>query len=85
MIKSQFYTKITALPDGAYDVHYHDKRYALTKSTHLKGKLIKLYAKELGANDFISLNFYPFLENGLKPCEMPEAKVKDFVLNLIKS
>jgi hypothetical protein len=82
MIKSQFHTTISTLPDGAYDVHYHDKRYALTKSTHLKGKLIKLYAKKLGTNDFISLNYYPFLKNGLKPCEMSEKRVKDFILGL---
>lgn len=81
---SPFKTKILSLPDGAYDVFYHDRRYGLTKSTHLKGKLIKLYAKELGGNDFISLNYYLDLKEGLKPCEMPEKKVIDFVLGLIK-
>jgi len=82
MINSQFHTKITSLRDGAYDVIYHDKRYALTKSTHLNGKLIKLYAHELGDTNFISLNYYPNLKDGLKPCEMPQEKVIDFVLNL---
>ena len=80
-----FKTTLLSLPDGAYDVRYHDKRYALRKSTHLKGKLIKLYAYALGDKDFVSLNYYPDLENGLKPCEMPAEKVKDFVLNLIKT
>jgi hypothetical protein len=79
-----FKTKLEMLPDGAYDVFYHTKRYALTKSTHLEGKLIKLYAKELGGNDFISLNYYTKLKEGLKPCEMPKEKVIDFVVRLIK-
>ena len=76
---SPFHHKLLSLPDGAYDVLYHDKRYALTKSTRLKGKLIKLYAQELGDKDFISLNYYPELEDGLKPCEMAKQKVITFV------
>ncbi len=84
MITDCFKTKILSLPDGAYHVFYHDKRYALSKSTHLHAKLIKLYAKRLAENDFVSLNYYPELENGLKPCEMPEEKVINFVLGLIK-
>ncbi|HIP47220.1 MAG TPA: peptide methionine sulfoxide reductase [Campylobacterales bacterium] len=84
MINKSFKKRVLALPDGAYDVFYNDKRYGLTKSTHLGGKLFKLYAKELGGNDFISLNYYPYLRDGLKPCEMPQEKVIDFVLGLIK-
>ena len=78
-----FNTKIHALNDGAYDVKYANKRYLLRKETLLEGKLIKLYAEELGGNDFISLNYYPFIKEGLlKPCEMPSEKVKEFVLKL---
>jgi hypothetical protein len=78
-----FNTKIHALNDGAYDVSYENKRYLLRKETLLEGKLIKLYAEELGGNNFISLNYYPHIKNGLlKPCEMPEEKVKAFVLGL---
>jgi len=84
MITLAFKTKILSPPDGAYDVFYHDRRYGLTKSTHLNGKLIKIYAKELGGKDFISLNYYPNLHDGLKPCEMTQKKVIDFVLGLIK-
>jgi hypothetical protein len=79
-----FKTRLENLPNGVYDVFYNNRRYALTKSTHLKGKLIKLYAKELGGNDFISLNYYPKLKEGLKPCEMPKEKVIEFVVRLIK-
>ena len=78
-----FNTKIHALNDGAYDVTYENRRYLLRKETLLEGKLIKLYAEELGGNNFISLNFYPQINNGLlKPCEMPAEKVKTFILGL---
>ena len=84
MAKSVFHITLTALKNGSYDVFYNDKRYLLTKETHLNGKLIKLYAKELGANDFISLNYYGEIGEGLlKPCEMPQEKVIDFIENLL--
>ena len=77
---SEFDEKIRTLKDGSYDVIFENRRYLLSKSTHLNAKLIKLYAKELGGNDFISLNYYRELEDGLKPCEMPKEKVISFVL-----
>jgi len=81
--KQLFHTKLLELEEGSYDVFYQEKRYLLSKQTQLKGKLIKLYAKELGDNDFISLNYYTNIGDGLlKPCEMLEEKVMDFVLNL---
>ncbi len=82
MITQTFKSKILSLADGAYDVYYQNRRYGMRKSTHLQGKLIKIYAKELGGNDFISLNYYPSLQDGLKPCEMPEKKVIDFITDL---
>ena len=76
----EFDKKIKALPDGSFKVVFNQKRYLLSKETHLNEKLIKLYAKELGANDFISLNYYPKIKGGLlKPCEMPKEKVVDFI------
>ena len=78
-----FDEKIKALKDGAYDVSFNNRRYLLRKETQLEGKLIKLYAEELGGKDFISLNYYPQIKDGLlKPCEMPEEKVIHFVLEL---
>ena len=78
-----FDKKIQMLEDGAYDVSFHAKRYLLRKETLLKGKLIKLYAEELGGNDFVSLNYYPAIKGGLlKPCEMPQEKVIAFVTEL---
>jgi len=82
-LKKLFHRKLLALEDGSYDVFYSNKRYLLSKQTELGGKLIKLYAKELGDNDFISLNYYPLIGEGLlRPCEMPEKKVIDFILSM---
>ena len=82
MNDTEFYTKLLALPNGANDVRYLDKRYLLRKETLLDGKLLKVYAQELGGNDIVSGNYYPTMKNGmLKPCEMSELKVIDFVLH----
>ncbi len=82
MNETEFYTKLLALPNGANDVFYQKKRYLLQKQTLLNEKLIKIYAKELGGNDIVSGNYYPTMKGGmLKPCEMSDAKVIDFVLN----
>ena len=81
--KKLFHHKLLNLNDGSYNVFYREKRYLLSKQTQLKGKLIKVYARELGDNDFISLNYYTNIAKGLlKPCEMPEKKVIDFILDL---
>ncbi len=81
--QENFHTKLLTLKDGSYDVSYTSRRYLLSKQTLLGGKLIKLYAKELGNNDFISLNYYTSIGEGLlKPCEMPKEKVIHFIKNL---
>ncbi|UFH58819.1 hypothetical protein [Sulfurovum mangrovi] len=81
MNETEFYTRLLALPDGANDLCYQNRRYLLRKETLLKGKLIKIYAEELGGNDIISGNYYPTMKGGmLKPCEMSDEKVIAFVL-----
>lgn len=81
MNETEFYVKLLALPNGANDVFYREKRYLLRKETLLNGKLIKVYAEELGDNNIVSGNYYPTMKNGmLKPCEMSDKKVIDFVL-----
>ncbi len=77
-----FDEKIAVLKDGAYAVLYQKRRYMLRKETRLHGRLVKLYAYDLGGNDFVSLNYYKTKQkNLLKPCEMDVAKVIDFVLH----
>jgi len=82
MNETEFYTKLLALPNGANDVIYLNKRYLLIKETLLDGKLLKIYAERLDKIDVVSGNYYPTLKSGmLKPCEMLDAKVIDFILN----
>ena len=82
MNDTEFYTKLLALPNGANDVHYLGKRYLLRKETLLDARLLKVYAEELGGNNIISGNYYPTVKGGmLKPCEMSDKKVIDFVLH----
>ena len=84
MNETEFYAKLLALPDGANDVLYAGKRYLLRKDTLLDGRLLKLYAEALGAKDVVSGNYYPSIKKGtLKPCEMSDQKVIDFVLNAV--
>ncbi|CAA6802116.1 MAG: Unknown protein [uncultured Sulfurovum sp.] len=81
MNNTNFHIKLQALANGANYVVYNKKRYLLIKETLLNGKLLKLYAEELGGNDVVSGNYYPTIKSGtLKPCEMSDAKVIDFVL-----
>ncbi|MEN8727361.1 MAG: peptide methionine sulfoxide reductase [Sulfurovum sp.] len=84
MNDTEFYTKLLALPNGANDVHYLGKRYLLKKETLLDARLLKVYAEELGGNDIVSGNYYPTMKGGmLKPCEMSDKKVIDFVLHAV--
>ena len=84
MNETEFYRKLLALPNGANDVRYSGKRYLLRKETLLGGKLLKIYAKELGGNNIVSGNYYPTMKSGmLKPCEMSDKKVIEFVLYAI--
>ena len=72
--------RIQLLKPGYQVVIYRGKKYGVTRTDFNKGKSIKVYAEELGGSDFISLNFY-MLNSGdrLKPCEMLEEKVLDFL------
>jgi len=81
MNETAFYTTLLSLPNGSYHVLYKEKKYLLTKATLLNGKLIKIYAERLDQIDVVSGNYYPTLKGGLlKPCEMSDEKVIDFVL-----
>lgn len=72
--------QLNRIPTGYSTGMYQGKKYGISKSIFNQGKSIKLYAEELGGNNFISLNFYQTGKGELlKPCEMPEAKVRDFL------
>ncbi len=71
---------INRIPEGYSEGWYKGARYSISKQTFNGGKSFKIFAKELKGNDFISLNYYITSNNELlKPCEMPEAKVIDFL------
>ena len=71
---------LDALPEGWSEVRYADRRYGLTKITHAGGRSSSVYAEQLGGADVISANVYRTTSGDvLKPCEMPAAKVLDFL------
>ena len=71
---------IDRVPEGTTTGEFRGARWNITRTSHNDGRSCKIYAEELGGNDFISLNFYR-TENAdlLKPCEMPEQKVVEFL------
>jgi len=82
MNETEFYEKLLALPTAASNVMYENQRYLLRKETLLGGDLLKIYAENLSHKDIVSGNYYPTMKGGmLKPCEMSDEKVIDFVLN----
>ncbi|MFD2562369.1 peptide methionine sulfoxide reductase [Aquimarina rubra] len=74
---------IKRIPEGYSEGIYNNVKYSITKEVFNNGKSYKVYAKELQGNDFISLNYYiTSTSELLKPCEMPEQKVIDFIENI---
>ena len=78
-----FLQAFDALPLGTFRGTAHGRTYIVTRSAVAEGRGDKLVAEALDGSDYISLNLYR-LGSGplLKPCEMPEAKVVAFVLDL---
>jgi len=71
---------IDQVAEGSSSGAYRGRKYALSKTTFNGGRSCKIYAEELGGRDFISLNFYRTRRGDrIKPCEMPEEKVVDFL------
>lgn len=71
---------IIKIPLGYSEVYYNNRKYGLTRTDFNDGKSIKVFAAELGGTDFISFNYYLTTQKEyLKPCEMPEQKVIDFL------
>lgn len=79
-----FVARFDRLPVGGYGGTFEGRRYRVTKTQMAHGRSQKLEAEELGGNDYISFNLYRLAsgETLLKPCEMPAAKVVNFVLGL---
>lgn len=80
-----FLAAFDALPVGGYGGTFQGRRYRVTKTQFSCARSQKLVAEELGGSDHVSLNLYRLSDGTalLKPCEMPEEKVVDFVLGVI--
>jgi len=64
-------------------VIYNNNKYLVTKNTIANNGIVKLYAEQLKNIDIVSCNYFINIKNGLlKPCEMSDVKVIDFVLNM---
>jgi hypothetical protein len=77
-----FIAKIDTLPTGYSEGGFDGRRYGVTLDMSADRRRRWLWAEELGGCDRISFNLY-MLGGGraaLRPCEMPAAKVVDFVL-----
>ncbi len=71
---------INRIPEGYSEGWYDGKRYGVSKVTFNGDRSFKIFADELGGNDFVSLNYYVTQrQEWLKPCEMPEEKVIAFL------
>lgn len=70
---------VQQIPEGYSETIIDGKKYGVTRLDFNEGKSLKVFAKELGGNDFISFNFYKLSSPTLKPCEMPQEKVVAFL------
>ena len=71
------------LPEGWSEVEYDGRRWGVTRTVHGDGRSESVLAEELGGVDLVSANLYRLDGRAvLKPCEMPEAKVLDFLERL---
>jgi hypothetical protein len=71
------------LPIGWSEVVFAGRRYGVTRSVAAEGRAQAVYAEELGGTDVISANLYLTADGQqLRPCEMPAAKVIDFLARL---
>ncbi|MEM9526464.1 MAG: peptide methionine sulfoxide reductase [Bacteroidota bacterium] len=69
-----------SLPTGYTEGTYERRRYGISLTLFNEGRSLKLFAEELGGNDFISLNYYQTSKGEqLKPCELPVEKVMRFL------
>ncbi len=80
----EFLEAFDALPFGGYGASAYGKRWRITKSRFADARSQKLEAEELGGNGYVSMNLYRLATGDalLKPCEMSEEIVREFVLEV---
>jgi hypothetical protein len=76
-----FLVALDALPEGYQEGVYRKERWGVTVTGQPGFRIRKLYGERLAGGDHVSFNLYTTRSGPkLKPCEMPEAKVINFVL-----
>ena len=72
------------IPTGYSEGLYRNARYGITREDLVDGRSTKVFARELGGNDFVSLNYYrTSAKDILRPCEMPREKVVRFLSEVV--
>lgn len=67
-------------PEGWSETTYDGRRYGVTRTLRAGGRAVSLYAEALDGSDVVSTNAYLTASaEELRPCEMPAAKVLDFL------
>ncbi|MEL7025984.1 MAG: hypothetical protein AAGO57_01975 [Pseudomonadota bacterium] len=81
---ADFLARFDALPVGGYGGTAFGKRWRVTKTIMAGGRSQKLEAEELGGTGYVSMNLYRLADGSaiLKPCEMPETEVREFLFSL---
>lgn len=75
---------LARLPEGYSEGMFEGHKYRLEKTTFKGGRSVKFYARALDGPDFVSLNLYNLARGEVvKPCEMPLAKVQDFLARVV--
>ncbi len=71
---------VEAVPEGWTRVRYEGRPYGLTRRTWAGGRSISVLAEGLGGPGLVSANIHHTrTTHYLRPCEMPKAKVMEFL------
>ena len=80
---SPFELALDRIPSGHSEGAFGGDPYGITKTVSADGRRLRLYAESRSSNDVVSFNLYRTASGALlKPCEMPRAKVVNFVIGV---
>ena len=82
--RDAFLSSFEGLPGGFFTGRFRGRAYGVTVHRSADGRRARLFAEELGGFDYVSFNLYRLADGStrLKPCEMPDTKVRRFVEEL---
>lgn len=81
----RFLAKLDTLPVGYSEGRFEGRRFGITLSASADGRRRWLYGEERGGTGRVSANLYHLPDGrvALRPCEMPEEWVVEFVLGFV--